>query len=202
MSHQIEFNRELDKLFRRRTDSLRHYIGRPRKGKSPAFNRTLRERAIGKLTAIAKEAQVREYALREFKKRFGQKRPWWPKDHGHGEAQKRAEFQKWYKRKELKKTCIYVHWNNRQCEYVGRTEIGARRITNHFGKSWFASITRIDVYPVRGIKDLPAMECLAIDRFKPKRNEVSAANRSGSSKCPLCKSVRQIKSQLRVIFPL
>jgi hypothetical protein len=202
MSHQNQFNRELDKLFRRRTDSLRHHIGQPRKGKTPEFNKKLRERTIKELTAIAREAQVHEYAERAFSQRAGHKSPWWPKEHGPGEDRKKAAFRNWYQKKKLKKSCIYVHWHNKQCVYVGRTEIGTRRITNHFSKSWFPSVTRIDVYPARGKKDLPALECLAIDKFKPRKNDVSAANKRGAAKCPLCKSTRKIKSELRAIFPL
>jgi hypothetical protein len=202
MSHQAQFNRELDKLFRRRTDGLRHQIGQPKKGKIPAFNKRLRERTIKRLTEIAKEAQVHEYAERAFSQRARQKRPWWPKEHGTGGERKKVAFRSWYKTKHLKKACIYVHWKERQCIYVGRTEIGSRRILNHFDKAWFPSITRIDIYPARGKKDLPALECLAIDKFKPRKNDMSAANKKGASKCPLCKSVRQIRSDLRAIFPL
>lgn len=202
MSYQSQFNRELDKLFKRRTDSLRHHIGQPRKGKTPAFNKKWRDNAINKLTEIAKEAQVHEYAEQEFSRRALRKRPWWPKEHGPGEDKKKAAFKDWYDKKLLKDDCIYVCWRNKQCIYVGRTEAGAGRIVKHFGRVWFPSITRIDIYPARSKKDLPALECVAIDRYKPRENDTSASKKKGAAKCRLCKSTRQIKRELRAIFPL
>jgi hypothetical protein len=202
MSHQSQFNRELDKLFKRRTDSLRHHIGQPRKGKTPAFNKAWRDNAINKLAEIAKEAQVHECAEQEFSRRARRKRPWWPKEHGPGEDKKKAAFKVWYAKKLQKDNCIYVCWRNKQCIYVGRTEAGAGRIVKHFGRVWFPSITRIDVYPARSKKDLPALECVAIDSYKPRENDTSASKKKGSAKCRLCKSTRQIKRELKSIFPL
>lgn len=73
---QAEFNRELDKLYRMRTDKLRRIIGPGRKGKSATFNRVLLDKKIEKLKEIASRALVRKFYRREFHDRVEKYKRW------------------------------------------------------------------------------------------------------------------------------
>ena len=77
-----------------------------------------------------------------------------------------------------------------------------RRISGHFEKHWFSHATRVDVYQTSGRRALPALECLAIHRFQPRRNKSKAETRKWTSKCPLCKVHREIEQELGRIFRL
>lgn len=202
MSYQSAFNRKLDSLFRTRTDWLRHRIGHPRKGKTPVFNRKRRERGIKRLIDIASKALIAECTQKEFLHRVEKRRRWYPKKHKTGRDAKKLAFKKWYDGKFKKESCIYIFWANGKCLYVGKTGRGPGRIVDHFEKYWFSRVTRIDVYMAHGKKDLPSLECLAIHRFKPKENDMKAAKKKGAAKCILCISTRQIRGELRRIFPL
>ena len=90
-------------------------------------------------------------------------------------------------------TYIYVFWNQRKCVYVGKTAKSGGRISGHFEKHWFGSVTRIDVYHATGRRALPALECLAIHRFQPARNKFRAERNKRDSRvqlfAPLTRSI-------------
>jgi len=202
LSLQSIFNRELDSLFKKRTDWLRHEIGKPRKGKPPVFNRKRRERTIKSLVEIVSKAQIKDYVRKEFQQRVEKSARWYPKKNAISRDEKKREFRKWYERKFKKSSCIYLFWAGNRCLYAGKTIRGSGRIRNHFEKHWFSKATRIDVFMARGDKDLPSLECLAIPRHKPKENDIRAVKKKGSAKCPLCAETRLVKRELRQIFPL
>jgi hypothetical protein len=94
-----------------------------------------------------------------------------------------------------------VFWSDRNCEYVGRTLRGKGRPSSSFDKFWFNGVTRIDIYSVASPAVVPKAECLAIDVFNPRRNVYSSSHPKFSRKCPICSAEKEIKRELRAIFP-
>ena len=202
-SAQAEFNRELDELYKIRTDWLRHILGESRKGPEPIFDRKRVNRAIRRLQKIASETLAKDYAEFEFSGRVEKKSSWHiTRAKGFDRDTKKRSFNKWYEKKFRHHNCIYTFWGDSRCLYIGKTEKGARRITSHFDKHWFNQATRIDVYLPSGVRDLPILECLAIHRFKPKYNKTRAEEKKYAAICPLCIVTRSIEIELHRIFAL
>jgi hypothetical protein len=201
-NNQSKFNDELDKLYRIKTDNLRHLLGPARKGKSPTFDRDLLDRTIKRLQEVASKALVRRFHQEEFSRRVMMKKRWFlTTGKGFNLDAKRENFKKWYEKKFQRHKCsVYVFWTGRKCVYVGKTEKGPDRIISHIYSKRFGNPTRIDVYLTHGKRDLPILECLAIHRFNPKINQMGASKKKFAAKCPLCKCRRQIKKELRRMF--
>ena len=201
MSRSAEFIRELNKLYHRRTSWLRTVLDAPNPGPPPGFGRKHVSRAITKLQCLASETLSAYFARKEFERSVEGKRSWHiKKGKGYTYDEKKRTFKDWYARKITNSTCIYVLWKNHTCLYVGKTKTGAGRPASHFEKAWFRPATRIDIYVTRGKHAIPALECLAIHRFRPLQNKVKAAKRKYTQKCPLCLLNRDIERELRSIF--
>lgn len=202
MSKSAEFRRELTDLFQRRTHWLRAVIQRPRKGAPPKFQRRHVNEAIGRLQDLASAAFAVGLARREFDRSVRFRRSWRATaSKGRQFAAKRKHFARWYEDNFGASPCVYVFWEGKTCEYVGRTGRGGARPSSHFEKLWIQGLTRVDVYTSTA-RALPALECLAIHRFRPTRNKTRAASRKWTRKCPLCALHRDIDSELRDIFRL
>lgn len=194
------FERELDKLFRQRTDRLRRELGTTKPGKSPEFRRKNVNSGIRKLQKIASSALARRVKKCEFSAHVGSPKNYQIK--GRGKDDKKKRFEKWFKfRFPRGKGIIYAFWGNqRRCLYVGRTGSHGSRPSHHFGKEWFPSAKRIKIYPVKAGSHIPKLECLAIHCFEPKENKIKAAKKKWTKACPLCKTNRYIKKELRSLF--
>lgn len=203
MAHSAEFRRELNALFERRTYWLLKTVETPSPGSPPSLSRKNVRKTVSRLQEIASAALAHRWARARFKEAVEQKRRWHPKKgKGRGFEAKRSAFKAWYLREIGRANCIYVFWNGRSCVYVGKTTKGAGRITSHFEKTWFQPVSRVDVYRTKGRRNLPALECLAIHRFRPRRNKFRAEERRWTTKCPLCRVHRQIDAELSQIFRL
>jgi hypothetical protein len=200
---QAEFNRELDELYRIRTEWLRHFLGATKKGPEPVFDRARVNRTIERLQKIASEATARYTAEWEFTNRVENQSQWHiTRAKGFDRDAKKKSFDKWYDRKFRHHNCIYIFWGDGRSLYVGKTGRGAKRITSHFDKHWFNQATRIDVYLPGGRRELPILECLAIHRFKPKYNKARAGMKSHCPQCPICALNKWIDYELHRIFSL
>ena len=202
MSTATEFRYELDRLFRRRTHWLRAlFEGLPPGKPPPRLARTHVKKAIAKLQDLASDALARDMARDEFDDATDFRRSWHVKrGKGRGSDAKRAAFHIWFNENVGAGPSIYAFWRNRICIYVGKTSGSGRRISSHFEKAWFLPVTRVDVYAVAGRRVLPALECLAIHRFQPRRNKFRAERRRWTRKCPLCEVHKFIEQELRDIF--
>ncbi len=199
----VEFRRELDKLFQRRTSWLRSSVEGPRPGAPSSLNRGHVRNSIVRLQRLASDALADKLARRDFNDGVRERRSWHCKrGKGRGIDNKRAAFNQWFDNNLGPGSYIYVFWNHRRCVYVGKTNKSGRRISGHFEKHWFSSVTRADVYKASGRRVLPALECLAIHRFQPARNKFRAERRQWTRKCPLCSVHRQIERELARIFRL
>jgi len=202
MAFSKSFERELDKLFVRRTHWLRQELGRKGAGKPPQFSRRTVNDAIANLQLIASDALADKLAKDEFEAHVS-----WKKNYhvaGRGVADKKKRFERWLK-KNFSKTrgLIYAFWDgSRRCEYVGKTGSGGQRPSAHFEKFWFNRVTRVTIYDVSQKSHIPKLECLAIHRLRPRRNKNKAATKKWTKACPLCTTHRYIESDLRSLFRL
>jgi hypothetical protein len=127
---------------------------------------------------------------------------WQPKKgKGWNRDAKKSSFGKTYESRVGKKGCVYAFWSGNRCEYVGRTKKGKGRPQAHFNKYWFSKVTRIDIWVAKD-SVLPKLECLAMDLFDPVQNDIKAARRKFTSKCPVCSVVEEIREDLRSLFRL
>ncbi len=198
MSHQIQFNRTLDRLYEHRTDELRRFwIRKP--GPVRTITKKKRESKIRELQEIVSNALAKKMAKKGFKTLVVRKKTWRTK--GWGTDKKQKIFRAWVRRKiSPKRGKIYVFWKKRECRYVGRTRGRGSRPSHHFKRGWFNGTTRIDVYLAHQRRSIPLLECLAIHRFQPTRNKVKAAKENWTPKCPLCAIHKKIRSELRKIY--
>jgi hypothetical protein len=197
----VKFRVELNDLFRRRSRWLNDALRGARPGRPAGLNRKILNQSIARMQKLASEALAPELARRSFQSGVRSRRSWHPKrGKGHGRAAKRAAFKSWFRSRFSTGTYVYVFWARKQCVYVGKTTKSGGRIASHFEKHWFSGVTRIDVYHTRGRRGLPALECLAIHRFRPLQNKFKAESRKWTSRCELCSVHRQIRHELDDIF--
>lgn len=199
----IQFRREIDNLFHRRSHWLKSVVGRKQRGAAPTLERHHISKTIERCQDLASEALAERLARTEFEQGVHGRRSWHAKKgKGRGPDAKRRSFDAWFDRYLGPGMYIYAFWRRRHCVYVGKTAHSGRRVSSHFVKHWFGGVTRVDVYEVRGRRYLPALECLAIHRFQPTRNKFKAEKRKWTRKCQLCKVHRQIREELNSIFRL
>jgi hypothetical protein len=198
-----KFERELEKLFKRRTSWLRHAIGKNKPGRPHVFNRKKVKPKLDELGEIASEILVRRRAKGEFRRVIHRKRQWHVKrGKGFGVEAKRESFKRWYDKHIGNKNCVYVFWAGRKCVYVGRTLRGKGRPAGWFDRVWFQPVNRIDVYPVHNRSDVPKTECLAVHLFDPAENKNWPSINRYTKKCPICTATKDIDHELQSIFRL
>ena len=199
MAFQTKFNKELDRLYRRRTDELRRLLSRDKPGLPKRLTKRKRERAIRKLKEIASRCLAPKMWNRE-RKKYEVVRKRWPVL-GWGPKQKRANFRQWLKDEVPDRHGkVYVFLRGKECRYVGRTQTSGKRPTEHFARKKFIGTTHIDVYSVRKRSATPLLECLTIHHLDPARNKIRAAKQKWCPKCPLCKAHKRIRTELRQIY--
>jgi hypothetical protein len=76
MSHQGQFNRRLDRLYRKRTGWLRTVLTKANPGPVPTLTKSQRERAIKRLQEIASDALAKKMARKAFQRSAKNKRSW------------------------------------------------------------------------------------------------------------------------------
>jgi hypothetical protein len=200
MAFSKSFERELNTLFRQRTDWLRRKLGSSRAGKPPEFSRKKVDAGILKLQAIASDALAHKLAKSEFNEHVASRKNYHVK--GRGPDDKKAKFENWFGARFGKtKGLIYAFWgNHRKCIYVGRTGSHGSRPSSHMEKFWFSGVKRVTIFAVSGKSHIPKLECLAIHYFQPTRNKNKAATKKWTKACPLCKTHKYIENELRDIF--
>lgn len=199
----VAFRREPEALFRRRVHWLMNAVEGGKPGSPPSMSRRHVSVAIDRMQSAASEVLANRLAKREFETNTTRRKSWHAKKgKGRGSDQKRASFNSWFDAQFGNGAYIYVFWRGKTCIYVGKTERSGRRISSHFEKAWFGGVTRVDVYRARGRRGLPALECLAMHRFLPRKNKARAGRAKWTRKCSLCKVHREIASEMNSIFRL
>jgi hypothetical protein len=203
MALATKFERDLKRLFDRRTSWLRMAIGKKRPGRPHNFNRRTVEPKLDALVELATTILVRRRALQEFRQVVDGKRQWHVKrGKGFGVAVKRDRFKEWYERHIGNKNCVYIFWSRKKCEYVGRTFRGKNRPAGWFDRAWFQSVTRIDIYSVPRRSQVPKAECLGIHLFDPRQNKNMPSFGKYTRRCAICEDTKEIGRELKSIFRL
>ncbi len=203
MSRQKEFERGLQRIFKKQTYHLRKAAGIKLLGKVPTLTREKHREDIEQLQQLALSMSMRGIIRREFTAIVHQRKTWRvTKKKGWGREAKRKNFDAWFSRYVHYPNCIYVFWAGKRCRYVGRTVRGKGRPQSHFEKHWFSGVTRIDIYSVRQASQIPKLECLAIHRWKPRNNKHKSASQKWTKRCPICEMLRQIRTEADRAFPL
>jgi len=200
MAFSKSFERELNHLFRQRTDWLRRKLGKSGAGKPPEFSRKKVDSGIRKLQSIASNALAHKLARSEFNEHVASRKNYHVK--GRGLDEKKEKFENWFTA-QLRKTrgLIYAFWgNHNKCIYIGRTGSRGSRPSSHFEKFWFSGVKRITIFSVKRQSHIPKLECLAIHRLQPTRNKNKAATKKWTKACPLCTTHKYIEEELRNIF--
>lgn len=201
MSLTANFDRELNRLFHRRTSWVRQAIGKNRPGRPHIFNRGKVEPKLDELGELAHDILVRGRARKEFRRTVHGKRQWHVKrGKGFGIDAKRKKFKRWYEKYIGNKNCVYVFWAEKRCAYVGRTSRGKGRPAGWFDRVWFQPVTRIDIYSVSRRSEVPKAECLAVHLFDPLENKNWPSFGSYTKECPICQATKEIDRELRSIF--
>lgn len=199
----VQFHRELDGLFERRTSWLRKVVDKGIKTKQKVFDKQRRRKGIEKLKLLATKCLASDLAKRQFKATIDKKKQWQcTRNKGWNRKDKGNHFDKWFAKNIPYKNCIYVFWKDRKAEYVGRTLKGKGRPQSHFSKFWFNGTTRIDIYSTSQASQTPKLECLAIHRFEPRQNGQKASIPKWAKKCPVCKIHKLIEAELKDVFAL
>lgn len=199
----VEFHRELDSLFERRTSWLRKVVDKGIKKKPMVFDRARRRKGIDNLKDLATECLAGDFAKKEFSATIDKKKQWQcTKSKGWSRDDKRAHFDKWFTKNIPYKNCIYIFWKGRRAEYVGRTVRGKGRPQAHFEKYWFTGVTRIDIYSTSQASQTPKLECLAIHQWEPRQNGKKASMPKWAKKCPVCEVHDFIGTELKDVFAL
>src|SRR5208283_4798932 len=94
MAFSKTFERELNGLFRQRTDWLRRKLGARGIGKPPKFSRKKVNAGIAKLQKNASDALAQKLAKEEFNEHVTLKRNYHVR--GRGYDGKKEEFEKWF----------------------------------------------------------------------------------------------------------
>jgi len=203
MALTTKFERELGRLFYRRTSWLRKAIGKNRPGRPHVFNRRRVEPKLEELGELAAQILVKRRARREFLRAVDAKRQWHVKrGKGFGIDAKRKRFKRWYENHIGNKNCVYAFWSPKECVYVGRTLRGRSRPAGWFDRVWFQPVTRIDIYSMGRRSEVPKVECLAMHLFDPVQNKNWPSIGSYTKKCPICKATKEIDHELKSIFRL
>lgn len=198
-----KFERELQKLFERRTSWLRKAIGKKRPGRPHEFNRKKVEPKLHELGELAAEILVQRRGRKEFSRSYDGKRQWHvKKGKGHGIDAKQRRFKRWYEKHIGSKSCVYAFWSRKRCVYVGRTLRGKGRPAGWFDRVWFQPVTRIDIYSVPRRSEVPKTECLGVHLFDPSENTNWPSIGKYTKKCPICEATREIDRELESIFRL
>src|SRR5712692_7604043 len=108
MALATKFEKELQKLFYRRTSWLRKAIGKNKPGRPHVFNRKKVEPKLNELGELATEILVGRRARRAFLRTVDGKRQWHVKrGKGFGIDEKKRRFGRWYDKHIGNKNCVY-----------------------------------------------------------------------------------------------
>jgi hypothetical protein len=202
MAISTQFRKRLGKIFERRAAWLYSIFNKPKPGRPKKINRAHVNDAIDELQELASAGLADGYARKEFERSVKDKKSWHVKrGKGWGVSAKKSAFNDWYEVAFGNSSCVYILWKTTKCEYIGKSSNGGGRPSFHFEKFWFSGITRIDIYKLTP-RNLPAIECLAIHRFQPRRNKFRASAHKWTKKCPMCIVHKAIEDDVRSIFRL
>jgi hypothetical protein len=202
VSVKKQIENELARLSHDKSYALRKIAGVTGRGKQPSFTKTRVKKSTEKLLRLATEAVVKPLTMAAYKDSIVEKKQWHvKKGKGWSWKEKKKKFKSWLIEECGYQNYVYVFWNAKKCIYVGQSTQGKTRPDSHFEKRWFSPVTRIDILRVARKSEVSKLECLTIHHNKPKQNKNRPANSKWTKKCPVCKMHREIKGEMKRIFP-
>jgi hypothetical protein len=112
MAYHVEFNRILDRIYKRRTDHLRRILD-PKSGQTRRLTKKRRERAVDELQEVVSRGLSARLAKTEFNRSVAERGSWHPK--GWARKKKQEGFRRWIRRKiSRKRGKVYVFWKKRE----------------------------------------------------------------------------------------
>lgn len=197
-----KFDEKLSSLLIARVYPLKASVW-PKIGKPPRVTKSKREKTIREIRDLVTETLLKTKSSKEIFKDHQYKRQWHPKrGKPRGIAAKKSAFKKWYEKKITVRNCVYIFWQDSKCLYVGRTINGKHRPANHFKKKWFRKATRIDIYAFDLKRDVPRYECMRTHRHHPSESKIKPSRHKYYSRCPICETNREVKSEIKYLFRL
>lgn len=198
MSLKISFNKQLDRLWKRRTESLRILIHGAKSGRSMHFSRETRDKAIANILATATSLLLKNQGADEFRSVVGKRRLWQVKGRGlNSRGANLCNFSSHFNGTPI----VYVFWRGRRCLYVGKGNSGSR-LRAYQKSAYLREASCIEVFVVRSRSLVGKAECLATHLFGPRDNKVKAARKKWGKKCPICRGHDQLRVEIRSLFKM
>lgn len=199
MSLKKDLGRRLDSMWRRHSQRARKLAGIGGVGPTSTWNKHTRDTMVEAYQSLCEDQfRRRPFVKRDFKRSFAHGRNFMLSG-GWSTRNERLES-------EVIPFCrgekyVYSFWKRKKCLYVGRsghgTRLGAYR--NH---RYLKEATRLEVRTVRTPGVLAKQECLAKHFYSPAHNKVKPGKIKWSKKCPVCVSIRKLRSELIQILPV
>jgi len=198
MSYKKEFEKGLNNLWKYHRDNFLVILGGKRRRK---MSRKGREKEIKNLSNLVIETMIRNKKIKEEFSQTTER----IKSLRIPKGNLRNRFNKFLQRATKKihdRKFIYIFWgNDKKCLYVGESKVGVGRLRGYRRSIIFKEARRTEIrVPVP--KGLTKLECMAIHILKPKYNEIRGPKTKYARKCPICKSTKRVKKELRNVFAI
>lgn len=187
-----QFSTKLQSLWNRRTANLRGVIIPPGSGKTPKFNKTIRDQIVTDLLEVASEILIKRDARQEFKEVI--KKRYLKKLSGRGVGQKAERLLEWAK-ENLSGPIVYAFWRGSRCLYVGKGS-SRTRLSNYQKSIYLSQADSVEIFCVKTAGNLGKAECLATHLFLPRDNKIKVAKKKWGRECPVCSRHDYIRDQL------
>jgi len=203
-ANERKFDAALAELWARKTYPLKQKIWK-KQGRPSRLTGDNRAGLISDLVEVIEDEMLKSDEVKILFKKgpdgFQYKKQWHHrKGKPHGLLDKKKTFAKWYDDHITTTNCVYIFWNQKECLYVGRTENGSGRPTQHFAKKWCKKTTRIDVYGFDRRREIARFECLADHKYDPKYSKITPSHRRYYIRCPICKEQEHVSNTMRNIL--
>jgi hypothetical protein len=195
MALRKTFERKLSTLLHRRTERLVGLI-KPKRGPRKDFTKRHREEGIAELQKLAEQILRKEVVPGRLKAiTAGARRTMLG---GRGLEERFKRMCAWAEQ-HLHGPIIYSFWRGKRCLYVGKGG-SWRRLRAYRRDILLQQATSLRVRMVAGKSHVAMAECMSIHMHDPKHNINQSSKPKYSKRCPICKTNREIRDELRALF--
>ena len=195
MALRKTFERTLTTLLHRRTDRLVGLI-KPKRGPRKDFTKRHREDGIAELQNLAEQILRKDVVPGRLKAITAGTRRTMLGGRGIEERFKRMCV---WAEQNLHGPIIYSFWRGKRCLYVGKGG-SWRRLRAYRRDILLQQATSLRVRMVSGKSHVAMAECMSIHMHDPKHNINQSSKPKYSKRCPICKTNREIRDELRALF--
>jgi len=195
MAFRKTFERKLSTLLHRRIDPLVRLI-KPKRGPQKVFTKRHREDGIAELQELAEQILRKAVVPGRLKEiTSGSRRTML---RGRGIDDRFKQMCAWAEQS-LRGPIIYSFWRGKRCLYVGKGG-SWRRLRSYRRHILLQEATSLRVRMVAGKSHVAMAECMSIHLHNPKHNINQSSKPKYSKRCPICKTNREIRDELRSLF--